>query len=416
MKVSSARNAMESLVLTLDPHVQSGVVTMQRAMCAAHVRLGLVPRLVYARLGRFSRYDPRLHDHTADGQLATSSGYWPTFEFMNPLVPALTLRSRVRRAAVVQIVTGFHSLSLVPILARRPFVSWVATPFLDEIAGRHDAGNPTMSVRLNYGMRSINQALETLSYRFPRTAFALSDYTARRLTELTHHPRERFEVLRYPIDTAVFKADGPAWLRAPARYVLAVGRVDEERKNYRSLVRCFSRIAAEHPGVSLVIAGPIDPATSGVAAYASELGLGDRVVLPGSLQGAELASAYRGADAFVMTSRQEGLGIVVLEAQATSVPPIVMRCGGSDELIDHGKDGWLVDQGDEDTFASTLSMVLGDESARCAVGQGALKRVQLEASFELFDKKLARAYFEAFEFRARTAENQNETNAESASL
>jgi glycosyltransferase involved in cell wall biosynthesis len=131
-------------------------------------------------------------------------------------------------------------------------------------------------------------------------------------------------------------------------------------------------------------------------ALAAELGIGARVHFPGGLHGAELAAAYRGADAYAMTSRQEGLGIVVLEAQASGAPPIIMRCGGSDELVDEGKTGWLVDQGDEAELARKLRDLLASPEALRRAGAAARASVERTASVETFDRRVAHAYEAVF--------------------
>jgi glycosyltransferase involved in cell wall biosynthesis len=368
---------------------------MRRAMQQAHRRLGIEPRLVYARSGRLGRLDPRVRDTNSAGQLATSVGYLPTIEYANYVVPGLALRRRLRRAGVVQLVTGSHAMSLIPIVARRPFISWVATPYGDEVDGRIAADHPSLSVRLNHALRGVNQALERWSYRFPAKVFALSQYTADRLVTVTDLPRSHFEVLRFPVDTHLFNPEGPRWDGVAGRYLLAVGRVDDERKNFPALLRAFARVAPRELDVSLVIAGAHEP-RSAVVRLAGTLGLGDRVKFPGVLAPENLADVYRSAEGFVMTSRQEGLGIVVLEAQASGVPPVVMRCGGADELIDDGRTGWLVEQGDEEGFAQRLATLLGDGALRARVGRAAREQVQQESSREQFERTLARAYGEVF--------------------
>jgi glycosyltransferase involved in cell wall biosynthesis len=306
----------------------------------------------------------------------------------------LLLRSRLSRFAVLQLVGGSHAPSLLPILARRPFVSWVATPFGDEIEGRYVPGC-SASVRVNHHLRHLNEAIERWTYTRAQRVFVLSRYTARRLAELGGGPIERFEVLRVPVDLGHFTPDGPAWPKAPREYLLSVGRVDDERKNIESLVRCFAKLATERPELHLVIAGDVDP-NGRVARLARGLGLGDRVLFPGSLEGEELAAAYRGAAAFVMTSRQEGLGIVVLEAQASGLACVVMRCGGSEELVEEGKTGFTVAQGNEEAFVARLRELLSRPDARARIGGSAREALEQAHLAETFERTVAGAYRDVF--------------------
>ena len=387
---------MRSLILTLDPALGGGVGTMQRVMRMAHQRLGLEATLAFARHDRRRRWNPRVQGGQFEGHPTLSSGYWPSVEYLNYLVPALALRAQIRAFPIVQLVCGMHSTSLVPIAAGTPFVSWVATPFLDEVASRRQGPAPSLSVRLNHRLRGVNQRLERWSLRFPSLLLALSEYTARRLEELAGVSRARLEILRCPVDHRLFRPDGPRWEAAPGRYLISVGRVDDDRKNFAALVRAFVPVAARFPDLHLVIVGPADRQENAVVVLARSVGLGTRVHFPGPLGGEALAAAYRGAEAYVMTSRQEGLGIVVIEAQAAGRPVIIMRCGGSDELVLDGDDGRLVDQGDESAFSRALTDTLSTPVWMASAGAAARQKVVRELSYEVFTERVRAVYQRVF--------------------
>ncbi|MEA2697790.1 MAG: hypothetical protein QOI66_2061 [Myxococcales bacterium] len=387
---------MQSLILTLDPAMGGGVGTMQRVMRMAHRRLGLQATLAFARHDRRGRWSPGLQTGEFEGHETLSTGYWPSLEYLNYMLPAMALRAKLRRYPIVQVVSGMHSASLVPIVAGTPFVSWVATPFLDELASRRQGGHPTASVRLNYGLRALNQRLERWSLRFPSVVLALSDYTARRLEELAGISRARVEILRCPVDHQQFRPDGPRWDGAPGRYLLSVGRIDDDRKNFAALVRAFGPVAARFADLHLVIVGPADRADNAVVALARASGLGERIHFPGTLAGETLAAAYRGAEAYVMTSRQEGLGIVVIEAQASGRPVIIMRCGGSDELVSDGNDGRLVAQGDEEHFSQTLIDALATPVWMASAGAAGREKVMRELTYDVFATRLREIYRRVF--------------------
>lgn len=390
---------MNSLLVTLDPGNRGGVRTMQRAVCLAHRAIGLEPHLAFSRRGRRSRWNPSLLTTQADGYPAMTTGYLPTLEYLNYVLPALKLRRELPRFPIVQLVSGFHSASMIPILARHPFVSWVATPFGDEISSRRAGDEPTLSIRLNSWLRGFNERVERWSFRYPAAIFALSNYTASRLSEVTGIDRARFEILRCPVDVRLFRPDGPRWREGPSRYLISVGRVEDPRKNFASLVRAFAPVAAREADLDLVIVGPMDRRDNVVAAAARAVGIAGRVHLIGVKAGADLASVYRGADAYVMASRQEGLGIVVAEAQASGLPVVVMRCGGSDELVDERedtRDGWLVAQGDEANLSRQMMLIASDRQLRARVGSASRRKAEREHAHEVFVATLARAYRRTF--------------------
>ncbi|MFC2065142.1 glycosyltransferase family 4 protein [Chloroflexota bacterium] len=66
------------------------------------------------------------------------------------------------------------------------------------------------------------------------------------------------------------------------------------------------------------------------------------------------------ADAFLLTSRQEAFGIVILEAMAAGCPVIASRTPGANSIIEHGHNGLLVEMEDVDGFVSSLEEILAD--------------------------------------------------------
>ncbi len=88
-----------------------------------------------------------------------------------------------------------------------------------------------------------------------------------------------------------------------------------------------------------------------------ELGLVQQVSLMGRLEQKEVFNRIQDADILLMTSIEEGLANVVVEAMALGTPVISTDCGGMHELVTNGENGWLVPVGNPKAIAECIIMV-----------------------------------------------------------
>lgn len=143
----------------------------------------------------------------------------------------------------------------------------------------------------------------------------------------------------------------------PGRYLLFVGTL-VPRKNVPLLVHAFARLVPDlEPDVRLVLAGADDgDEAARVRSLVTDLGLAGRVVFTGYLTNAELAGLYGGASVFVLPSRYEGFGMILLEAMAAGVPVVCTAAGSLPEVL--GDAGILVPDNDPAVMADAVRRVL----------------------------------------------------------
>src|SRR6185312_237961 len=101
-------------------------------------------------------------------------------------------------------------------------------------------------------------------------------------------------------------------------------------------------LADAHPDLDLVIAGE-GAERAALDAQVARSGLGRRVELVGGVPAAHVFRLFRGARGFVLSSRHEPQGLVVIEAMAAGVPVLATRVGGVPETVDDGVNGLLTD-------------------------------------------------------------------------
>ena len=147
--------------------------------------------------------------------------------------------------------------------------------------------------------------------------------------------------------------------------ILCVARIDRQ-KNQMMLVEWLSR----NPGATLRLVGPVTQADyrEELESRAAALGVGDRVTFVGALRpgSPELVNEYLDADVFVLPSRHEPFGIVVLEAWAAGLPVVASDVGGLGRLCAAHPDAAVVFPAGD---AAGLDRALAEIARRASSGE-----------------------------------------------
>ena len=191
-------------------------------------------------------------------------------------------------------------------------------------------------------------------------------------------------------DSVARASDSPAAVEPGL--ILTVGRLltTEPGKGVDVMIRALPQVIRALPNATFVVVGDGDlrPALEAVAV---STGIGERVRFVGSVNDAALRDWYRKAEVFVMPSRQEGFGIVFLEAMAFGVPVIGGAAGGTPDIIQDGVTGYLVNYGDVETLADRIVGLLTNPGLRDRMGAAARERVAEHYTFDLFRNCLRQA-------------------------
>ncbi len=105
---------------------------------------------------------------------------------------------------------------------------------------------------------------------------------------------------------------------------------------------------------------------------AASMGLQGRIEWCGWRE--DVAPHYRCSDLLVSPSRSEASGLAVSEAMTYGVVPVAARIGGTPELVEHARSGWLVPPDDPRALADALARLLTDGKMRRQLGLGARRR------------------------------------------
>ncbi len=228
---------------------------------------------------------------------------------------------------------------------------------------------------------TIESRFEKWSARHADRVVATSLHSKERIREDYGVAEERIRVVPEPIDLArwdralslaVHAAPAAGSVRAPGEpaSILCVAHL-YPRKDVATLLEAVARLPA---GVVLRVVGT-GPERGRLEERARSLGISARVELAGHVPFDRLAAEYRRADVFCLPSRQEGFGIVFLEAMAAGLPIVAARAAAVPELVREGETGALVPPGDAPALAAALRTLLQDPAERRRLGEGGRRRV-----------------------------------------
>lgn len=166
------------------------------------------------------------------------------------------------------------------------------------------------------------------------------------------------------------------------RQIVTIGGRLHEQKGVGQLFRMIAHLASDLPDLRLVVLGKRDVYDREFAGAAAELGIADRIVPTGWLDGEELQAAYAATDVFVTPSICfDTFGLVNLEAMEHSKPVVATAFGGSPEVVLDGETGYIANPFEVEAFAERIARLLNDPELARRFGQAG--RARLEAHFTI---------------------------------
>jgi glycosyltransferase involved in cell wall biosynthesis len=199
----------------------------------------------------------------------------------------------------------------------------------------------------------------------------------------------------YGVDVNLFSPGG----EPQQGTVLAVGRL-VHKKGFVELLHAFAQIFKYYKNSSIEIIGD-GPLLDALRDKASQLGLSERVKLPGSAQHSDLPELYRRAEIVAVPSitdlsgNRDGLPNVLLEALASGCAVIASDIPGIRNVINDHEDGLLVRSGDIDSLSNAMVELFRNPSLRERLGIAARQRAANELSWDVKCKQLEGIYLNA---------------------
>ncbi len=210
----------------------------------------------------------------------------------------------------------------------------------------------------NWLYRYVGRSYKALGPLIDR-AVAVSCGVAEELVTLASVPRDRITTINNPVVGPDFQdrcdevIEHP-WFNQPGRPVFVTAGRLVAQKDHESMLRALA-IHRRTIDSRLILLGT-GPLQDHLKSVAAQLGLTDAVDFAGFH--ANALPFFRQADAFLLSSRAEGFGNVLVEAMACGTPVISTRCEhGPKEILEHGRFGVLVEPDDAEALATAMNGV-----------------------------------------------------------
>ena len=180
-------------------------------------------------------------------------------------------------------------------------------------------------------------------------------------------PQGRCEVLRRGVDLKTFFPSKVENIRRPV--VLFVGRITEAKGAF-DLRKAWIQVVTRCTNAELWLVGP-DFTNGGFVREMQSSEHADSIKILGPLPLYKVADLMRQAQVLCLPSHGEGTPNCVMEAMASGLPVVATAVGGIPDIVESGRTGLLVQQGDVHALAEALLSLLHDSDRRARMGEAA---------------------------------------------
>jgi len=165
-------------------------------------------------------------------------------------------------------------------------------------------------------------------------------------------------------------------------------------KGLFDVLRAAPLVRAQYPQIRFVFAGALERrVTEEMIQRAVVLeGVQDIVSFPGLITGKQRLDLLAQAQVLILPSYHENLPVSILEGMAMGLPVVASAVGGIPEIVEEGRNGYLIQPGDFQALADRILMLARNPSLRQTIGQSNRQRVRREYLPDIFAARIAEVY------------------------
>lgn len=294
------------------------------------------------------------------------AGMGGALSYLRHALPLVRARMRDERYDIVHV---FFSL---PTGAMLPFLGLGDTPVIVSLRGSDVPGYDPYQKNLERAHRLLRPLTRWIWRRATRVV-AVCESLGR--LALRTDPRLRYSVIPNGVDLTRFRPSTRGRSRREGKIrCLAVARL-VERKGLEDLILAIASLERGRFELEILGSGPDEGKLKDLACH---LGVSREVIFAGPVSRNQLPGRYRDADIFTLASREEAFGNVFAEAMASGLPIVGSTVGGIPELVEHGKNGFLVPPREPRALAAAIRLLGDNPDLRAEIGRR--NRAQAEAN------------------------------------
>ncbi len=294
------------------------------------------------------------------------AGMGGAFSYLRHALPLVRARMRDERYDIVHLFFSLPTGAMLPVLGLGD------TPVILSLRGSDVPGYDSHQKTLERAHRALLPFTRWIWRRATRVVTVCGSLG--RLAVRTD-PGLRYSVIPNGVDLTRFRPSARGRSRHGGKIrCLAVARL-VERKGLAELIMAIAALERGRFELEIIGSGPDERRLKDLAAV---LGVSREIIFAGSVSRSEIAARYRDADIFTLASREEAFGNVFAEAMASGLPIVGSTAGGIPELVEHGKNGFLVPPREPRALAAAIRLLADNPDLRAEIGRR--NRAQAEAN------------------------------------
>lgn len=258
--------------------------------------------------------------------------------------------------------------------------------------------NEKFMVSFNWFLRLFEESMLKQSNKI----IAVSDFTKRELLQYYKVQEDKIHVIHNGVDVTKFqpardkrRAKEELGFKPDETTILSVGRL-YARKGLFTLIESMPAVTRRFPRAKFIISGKGQSnEMKKLVVYAEKLGVRDTIVFTGYYPDKKLPMLYQAADVFAFSTFYENLPFAVLEVLSTGLPVVTTNVGGIPEMIEDGKNGFLVQPSNPQELSDRILYSLEHPGDATEMALCARKTIEDRFDWRLIVQKVLKVYEEA---------------------